>query len=97
MTSRARGWWRAIAPASAVLTLLFSSTWIASDAYAVSEAERAAHEIQEARDRANAAAQLDKPAQGLTIVAYEDDWLPDPPRCVQRIAALAGRLKSPPL
>jgi len=29
-------------------------------------------------------------AQGLHIVAYEDGWLADPPRCVQRIAAVAA-------
>ena len=30
-------------------------------------------------------------AQGLRVVAYEDGWLDAPPRCVQRIAALAPR------
>jgi len=43
--------------AGALLGLVSSSTLISSDAYAVSEAERAAREIQDARDRANAAAQ----------------------------------------
>ena len=43
--------------ACAVLGLVFSSTLISSDAFADSEAERAAREIQDARDRANAAAQ----------------------------------------
>jgi murein DD-endopeptidase MepM/ murein hydrolase activator NlpD len=40
-----------------VFCLTLSSTLISSDAYAESAAERAAHEIQDARDRANAAAQ----------------------------------------
>lgn len=43
--------------AGAVLCLTLSSTLISSDAYAVSAAEKAAREIQDARDRANAAAQ----------------------------------------
>jgi murein DD-endopeptidase MepM/ murein hydrolase activator NlpD len=43
--------------AGALLGLVSSSTLISSDAYADSEAERAAREIQDARDRANAAAQ----------------------------------------
>ena len=29
-------------------------------------------------------------AEGLRIVAYEDGWLDGPPRCVQRIVAVAG-------
>jgi len=40
-----------------VLGLTFSSTLISSDAFAESAAEKAAREIQDARDRANAAAQ----------------------------------------
>jgi murein DD-endopeptidase MepM/ murein hydrolase activator NlpD len=40
-----------------VLGLTFSSTLISSDAFADSAAEKAAREIQDARDRANAAAQ----------------------------------------
>lgn len=43
--------------AGAVLALTLSSTLISSDAYAESAAEKAAREIQDARDRANAAAQ----------------------------------------
>ena len=38
-------------------------------------------------------------AQGLRVVAYEDGWLDAPPRCVQRIAALApwpGASAAPP-
>lgn len=34
---------------------------------------------------------------GLRTVAYEDGWLDDPPRCVQRIAALAARPGHPAL
>jgi hypothetical protein len=30
-------------------------------------------------------------ARSLRIVSYEDGWLDGPPRCVQRIAAIAGR------
>ena len=29
-------------------------------------------------------------ARSLRVVGYEDGWLDDPPRCVQRIAAAAG-------
>ena len=57
MSSERGGWWRAVFCACAVLGLVFSSTLISSDAFADSEAERAAREIQDARDRANAAAQ----------------------------------------
>lgn len=34
---------------------------------------------------------------GLRTVAFEDGWLDDPPRCVQRIAALAARPGHPSL
>src|SRR4029079_11451476 len=57
MSSGRSGWWRAVSCAGAVLCLTLSSTLISSDAYAVSAAEKAAREIQDARDRANAAAQ----------------------------------------
>jgi peptidoglycan LD-endopeptidase LytH len=57
MSSARSGWWRAVFCAGALLSLVFSSTLISSDAHADSEAERAAREIQDARDRANAAAQ----------------------------------------
>jgi murein DD-endopeptidase MepM/ murein hydrolase activator NlpD len=57
MSSERGGWWRAVFCACTVLGLVFSSTLISSDAFADSEAERAAREIQDARDRANAAAQ----------------------------------------
>jgi peptidoglycan hydrolase CwlO-like protein len=57
MSSARGGWWRAVFCAGAVVGLVLSSTLISSDAYAVSEAERAAREIQDARERANAAAQ----------------------------------------
>ena len=57
MSSARGGWWRAALCAGAVLSLVFSSTLMSTDAYAGSEAERAAREIQDARDRANAAAQ----------------------------------------
>src|SRR6187551_1776136 len=53
MSSGRSGWWRAVSCAGAVLCLTLSSTLISSDAYAV----KAAREIQDARDRANAAAQ----------------------------------------
>jgi SAM-dependent methyltransferase len=36
-------------------------------------------------------------AAALRTVAYEDGWLDDPPRCVQRIAALAARPGHPAL
>lgn len=36
-------------------------------------------------------------AAGLRTVAFEDGWLDDPPRCVQRIAALAARPGHPAL
>ena len=38
-------------------------------------------------------------ARGLRVVAYEDGWLDAPPRCVQRVAALApwpGAASAPP-
>jgi peptidoglycan LD-endopeptidase LytH len=57
MSSERGGWWRALLCAGAIAGLVFSSITISSDAYADSEAERAAREIQDARDRANAAAQ----------------------------------------
>jgi murein DD-endopeptidase MepM/ murein hydrolase activator NlpD len=57
MSSARSGWWRAVFCAGALVGLVSSSTLISSDAYADSEAERAAREIQDARDRANAAAQ----------------------------------------
>jgi murein DD-endopeptidase MepM/ murein hydrolase activator NlpD len=57
MSSARSGWWRAVFCAGALVGLGSSSTLISSDAYADSEAERAAREIQDARDRANAAAQ----------------------------------------
>ena len=57
MSSARSGWWRAVFCAGAILGLVFSSTLMSSDAYAGSEAERAAREIQDARDRANAAAE----------------------------------------
>src|SRR4029078_7848469 len=57
MSSGRSGWWRAVSCAGAVLCLTLSSTLISSDAYAVSAAEKGPREIQDARDRANAAAQ----------------------------------------
>jgi SAM-dependent methyltransferase len=36
-------------------------------------------------------------ARGLTVVAYEDGWLADPLRCVQRIAAVSGPAGRPSL
>jgi murein DD-endopeptidase MepM/ murein hydrolase activator NlpD len=57
MSSARSGWWRAVFCAGAILGLVLSSTLMSTDAYAGSEAERAAREIQDARDRANAAAE----------------------------------------
>ncbi len=57
MSSGRSGWWRVATCVGAVLGLTLSSTLISSDAYAESAAEKAAREIQDARDRANAAAQ----------------------------------------
>ena len=57
MVSGKRGWYRAVAHVAGVLGVVLVSTFVAGDARADSEAERAAREIQAARDRANAAAQ----------------------------------------
>ena len=57
MISGRGGWWRAVAPVLAALAMLLGSTLVAGSVSADSEAERAAREIQDARNRANAAAQ----------------------------------------
>ena len=56
--------------AGAILGLVLSSTLMSTDAYAGSEAERAAREIQDARDRANAAAEAMFDAESVS------EWKP---------------------